>query len=175
MKDRLFSLIMKIFRQILDSLNAVGTAWVGAMMFLICGDIFGRALFNSPIVGVPEIVKVSIVGLVWLQMAYTLKVGGHLRSNVILDHLPRKWQSIVEIIGSVLGILVFGFAAYSSWDVMIEGWRIMEFEGELPVRVPTYPIRTIVFVGAFLTMVQFVVMLGQNVHALFNDGLQEAK
>ncbi len=175
MKDGLFSLIMKIFRQILDSLNAVGTGWVGAMMFLICADIFGRALFNSPIVGVPEIIKVSIVGLVWLHMAYTLKVGGHLRSNVSLDRLPRKWQSGVEIIGSILGILVFGFAAYSSWDVMIEGWRIMEFEGELPVRVPTYPIRTIVFIGAFLTAVQFVVILGQNIHALFNDGLQEVR
>ena len=175
MKDRPFSLITKILNQLFNVLNAAGTAWVGAMMFLICGDIFGRALFNSPIVGVPEIVKVSIVGLVWLQMAYTLKVGGHLRSNVILDRLPRKWQFSVEIIGSILGILVFGFAAYSSWDVMIEGWRIMEFEGELPVRVPTYPIRTIVFIGAFLTAVQFVVILSQNIRALFNDGLQEAK
>ena len=175
MKGRIISVTMKILNQIINVLNAAGTAWVAAMMFLICGDIFGRALFNSPIVGVPEIVKVSIVGLVWLQMAYTLKVGGHLRSNVILDRLPRKWQFSVEIIGSILGILVFGLAVYSSWDVMIEGWRIMEFEGELPVRVPTYPIRTIVFIGAFLTTVQFVVILGQNIHALFNDGLQEGK
>jgi TRAP-type C4-dicarboxylate transport system permease small subunit len=175
MKGRIFSVIMKVFNKILDVLNAIGTAWVGAMMFLICGDIFGRALFNSPIVGVPEIVKVSIVGLVWLQMAYTLKRGGHLRSNVVFDHLPPKGQYTVEIIGSILGILVFGLAVYSSWDPMIEGWRILEFEGELPVRVPTYPIRTIVFIGAFLTTVQFVVILGQKIHALFNGDLQEEK
>ena len=48
-------------------------------------------------------------------------------------------------------------------------------EGELPVRVPVYPIRTIVLVGTFLTMIQFVVILCQNVYALFYSSAQEEK
>lgn len=173
MNGRILSFFMMLLNRTIDILNAVGTVWVAAIMVLICGDIFGRALFNSPIIGVPEIVKVSVVGIVWLQMSYTLKIGGHLRSNIILDRLPFKWQSLVEIIGCILGILVFGLVVYTSWDVMIEGWRIKEFEGELPVRVPVYPIRTIVLIGAFLTTVQFVVLLARNVSALFKNRPQE--
>ena len=40
---------------------------------------------------------------------------------------------------------------------MITAWEIGEFEGEAPVRVPTYPIRSIVLIGAFLTSVQFFI------------------
>lgn len=175
MKGSVLSYFMATFNRLIDVLNAIGTVWVAAMMVLICGDIFGRALFNSPIIGVPEIVRVSVVGIVWLQMAYTLKIGAHLRSNIILDRMSVKWQHIVEVIGCVLGILVFSLAAYTSWDVMIEGWRIKEFEGELPVRVPVYPIRTIVLIGTFLTMVQFVVILCRNVYALFYISSREEK
>ncbi len=175
MKGKALSYLAAIFYRLIDVLNAIGTVWVAAMMVLICGDIFGRALFNSPIIGVPEIVRVSVVGIVWLQMAYTLKIGAHLRSNIILDRLSLRWQYIIEIIGSILGILVFSLAAYTSWDVMIEGWRIKEFEGELPVRVPVYPIRTIVLLGAFLTMLQFVIIFGQNVYALFSGSPQGEK
>ena len=175
MTGKVLSYLTAIFYRVIDVLNAIGTAWVAAMMILICGDIFGRALFNSPIIGVPEIVRVSVVGIVWLQMAYTLKIGAHLRSNILLDRMSIKWQHIVEIIGCILGVLVFSLAAYTSWDVMIEGWRIKEFEGELPVRVPVYPIRTIVLIGTFLTMIQFVIILGQNVYALFHGSLREEK
>ena len=175
MKGNILSYLQLIFNRIIEALNAIGTVWVAAMMVLICGDIFGRALFNSPIIGVPEIVRVSVVGIVWLQMAYTLKIGGHLRSNIISDRLSIKWQHIIEVIGCILGILVFSLAAYTSWDVMIEGWRIKEFEGELPVRVPVYPIRTIVLIGTFLTMVQFFVILCQKLYALFCSSVQEEK
>ncbi len=175
MRDKALSYLIAKFNRLIDFLNAIGTVWVAGMMVLICGDIFGRALFNSPIIGVPEIVRVSVVGIVWLQMAYTLKIGAHLRSNIILDRLSVRWQHIVEVIGCILGVLVFSLAAYTSWDVMIEGWRIKEFEGELPVRVPVYPIRTIVLIGTFLTMTQFFIILCQNVYALFHPGQQEEK
>ena len=48
----------------------------------------GARFFNSPLVGVPEIVKISVVGLVWCQMAHTLKIDAHLRSTILLDRMP---------------------------------------------------------------------------------------
>ena len=78
----------QIHYRVMAVLNAVGTAWVAALTVLICSDILGRALFSSPIIGVPEIVKVSVVAIVWLQMAHTLKIGGHLRSDVVSAGCP---------------------------------------------------------------------------------------
>ena len=42
-------------------------------MVLINSDVIGRNLFNAPILGVPEMTSLSIVGIVFLQLADTLR------------------------------------------------------------------------------------------------------
>lgn len=147
-------------------LNAVGSAWVAALTLLICADILGRVLFKFPLVGVPEIVKVSIVAIVWLQIPHTLKTGGHLRSDVLLRFLSGRSRAAVDLFCYLLGALIFGLLVYSGWDTMIQAWEMGEFEGELPVRVPTYPLRSIVLLGAGLTALQFVLMAAEAVRRL---------
>ena len=147
-------------------LNAVGTVWVAAITVLICADILGRVLFSFPITGVPEIVKVSIVAIVWLQIPHTLKIGGHLRSDVVLRRLSGRGRSILNLFAYALGALVFGLLVFSGWDTMILAWEIGEFEGELPVRVPTYPLRSIVLLGAALTCLQFLLMAAEVIREM---------
>lgn len=142
-------------------LNAVGTVWVAALTVLICADILGRVLFSFPITGVPEIVKISIVAIVWLQIPHTLKTGGHLRSDIVLGRLSGRARSIADLFAYALGALVFGLLVFSGWDTMIMAWELGEFEGEQPVRVPTYPLRSIVLVGAGLTCLQFLLMAAE--------------
>jgi TRAP-type mannitol/chloroaromatic compound transport system permease small subunit len=153
----------RFIHKIMAITNAIGTAWVALITVLISCDIVGRVAFNSPITGVPEIVKVSIVAIAWMQMAHTLKVGGHLRSEIILDRLPSKGKAIVNLLAYTMGAFIFAMVIFSGWGNMIESWRIGEFEGELPVRVPTYPVRTLLLLGAALTSIQFLILLQQTV------------
>ena len=60
------------FEAIISVMNSIGTAWVFVLLVIINLDIGGRALFNHPIRGVPEIVAMSIVACVFLQIAHTL-------------------------------------------------------------------------------------------------------
>lgn len=151
--------LVKLLHGLMASLNVIGAIWVLLIMLLITVDVVGRAFFNSPLFGVPEIVKISVVGLVWCQMAHTLKIGAHLRSTILLDRMPRATRRVIEIVSCILGVITFSLIVYSGWDTMLEAWRIGEFEGEEPVRVPTSPIRTLVLIGAALTAIQFMVML----------------
>src|SRR3989338_1924478 len=89
--------MLQIHHRVMAVLNAIGTAWVAAITVLICDDVLGRALFSFPLIGVPEIVKVSVVAIVWLQMAHTLKIGGHLRSDVVLSRLSRRGRAILNL------------------------------------------------------------------------------
>jgi TRAP-type C4-dicarboxylate transport system permease small subunit len=147
-------------------LNAVGSVWVAAITLLICADILGRVLFRYPLAGVPEIVKVSIVAIVWLQIPHTLKTGGHLRSDIVLRYLSQRSRAALDLFACVLGAIIFGLLVYSGWDTMILAWEMGEFEGELPVRVPTYPLRSIVLLGAALTALQFLLMAAEAVRKL---------
>lgn len=154
-------------------LNAVGTVWVAALTVLICADILGRVLFSLPITGVPEIVKISIVAIVWLQIPHTLKTGGHLRSNIVLGRLSARGRAIVNLFAYALGALIFGLLVFSGWDTMILAWELGEFEGEHPVRVPTYPLRSIVLLGAGLTCLQFLLMAAEVIWGMSTRGSEE--
>ncbi len=161
--------LVKLLHGLMASLNVVGAIWVLLIMLLITVDVTGRAFFNSPLFGVPEIVKISVVGLVWCQMAHTLKIGAHLRSTILVDRMPPAVRRVVEIVSCLMGAIMFGLIVYSGWDTMIESWRIGEFEGEEPVRVPTAPVRSLVLIGATLTAIQFLIMLvdlvrGKSLH-----------
>jgi len=169
------NLMFRVHYRIMAVLNAIGTAWVAGITVLISCDILGRVLFNSPIIGVPEIVKISVVGIVWLQMAHTLKIGGHLRSDVILGRLSPKNRSIVDVIAYSLGGIVFGLIVYSGWHTMIMAWQLGEFEGEEPARIPTYPLRTIVLLGAALTALQFLLMVGKAIGEMLDRGRREGR
>lgn len=151
--------LVKLLHGLMALLNVIGAVWVFLIMLLITVDVVGRAFFNSPLFGVPEIVKISVVGLVWCQMAHTLKIGAHLRSTILLERMPPAARRTVEIASCILGAVMFALIVYSGWANMVDAWRIGEFEGEEPVRVPTAPIRTLVLIGAALTAVQFLIML----------------
>ena len=168
-------LFARFVHGVMGVMNAIGTVWVGVITVLISCDIIGRVAFNSPIIGVPEIVKVSIVAIAWMQMAHTLKIGAHLRSEIILDRLPSRGKAFVNLLAYSMGAFVFAMVVYSGWPNMIEGWRVGEFEGELPVRVPTYPVRTILILGAALTSIQFLLFLGQTIRFLLNPAGKRKK
>jgi TRAP-type C4-dicarboxylate transport system permease small subunit len=153
---------LALFHRLLSALNLIGAVWVVLIMLLITVDVVGRAFFDSPLFGVPEIVKISVVGLVWCMMPHTLKIGAHLRSTILLDRMPARAQRAVEVLSCLLGVAIFALIVYSGWDHMIEAWKVGEFEGEDPVRVPTYPIRSLVVLGAALTAMQFLVMLAEH-------------
>lgn len=150
---------LRLFHWLLSALNMIGAIWVVLIMLLITVDVVGRAFFDSPLFGVPEIVKISIVGLVWCMMAHTLKIGAHLRSTILLNRMPARARRAIEVLSCTLGVVMFALIVYSGWDQMIEAWKIGEFEGEEPVRVPTYPVRSLVVIGAALTSIQFLIML----------------
>ena len=166
---------LRLFHWLMAALNMIGAVWVALIMVLITVDVTGRAFFDSPLFGVPEIVKISVVGLVWCMMAHTLKVGAHLRSTILLDRMPPRLRKSVEILSCVLGVVMFALIVYSGWNNMIDAWQIGEFEGEEPVRVPTYPIRSLVIIGAALTSLQFLVMLVEQIRGKpFLSGQEKA-
>ena len=80
----------RAFHNLLAGFNALASVWVLFIVGLISADVIGRAAFNAPLPGVPEIVRFSIVGMVWLQMAYALRSGNHLRTTLFLGRMPRR-------------------------------------------------------------------------------------
>jgi len=60
-------------------MNGAGVVWIFALMFLITADIVGRAAFGHPIAGVTEMVSLSLVACVFLQLGHAVLRGRLMR------------------------------------------------------------------------------------------------
>jgi TRAP-type C4-dicarboxylate transport system permease small subunit len=145
----------RAFHTLLAGMNTLASVWVLFIVALVSADVIGRAAFNAPLPGVPEIVRFSIVGMVWLQMAYTLRSGNHLRTALALGRMPPLAQRAVLVANSLVGVGLFALITWLGWIEMLKTWEIGAFEGEHPVRIPIWPIWGILVGGAALTALQF--------------------
>lgn len=149
-------------------MNAIATLWIFGIMFLMAGDVLGRVLLNHPITGTPELVKISIVGIVFMQMPHTLLKGRHIRSEIIVQRLNVSKSIWLELIASLAGALVFIALFVASWSATVTSWELLEYEGEGALRVPVYPIRSIILLGSALTAIIFAAQVVKALKEMWN-------
>lgn len=149
--------------RLLSGLNFIASLMICGIMLIITTDVIGRAFFRFPLYGVPEITKLSIISIVWLQMAYTLRVRQHLRSNLILSALPRVGQRTILVLNALVGIVIFSLICYYSYPELLRAWRTGVFEGEHPVRIPVWPIWTTIVIGSALMALEYAVQAVQTI------------
>ena len=81
------------FEKLVRALNGVGTLWLLGLLLLINADVFSRNLFNLPISGVIEMIEISMVAIVFLQLGDATRVGRLTRSDgfygLLLERRPR--------------------------------------------------------------------------------------
>lgn len=168
MLSSLYKVSKNGFLKFTTGINAFASVWVMAIGCFILADVLGRVLFNHPLTGVPEIVKVSIVGIVWIQIPYSTLTGLHVRSTLIHSRLGKTGQEVLNIIGNIMGAGLMAALFRASWPDMIHSWEILEFEGDGVFRVPAYPIRTMITFGSAMAAVHFVAQIVQNVRNILN-------
>jgi TRAP-type C4-dicarboxylate transport system permease small subunit len=125
------------------------------LSFLVVADVVGRTAFGAPVKGTPEIVSMSIVIICFLQAAYAIRSGGMLHVDVIPALLPARLREALAAAGCLLGVAFFGVIVYGGIDPLAHAWSSGEYEGEGALRVPTWPARLIVLVGAGLAALNY--------------------
>jgi TRAP-type mannitol/chloroaromatic compound transport system permease small subunit len=147
---------------IISVMNSIGTAWVFVLLVIINLDIGGRAIFNHPIRGVPEIVAMSIVACVFLQIAHTLRVGRLTRSDLLMNWLEVKYpgaKNFLEGLYYSIGAVLMGILFGASVPLFTRAWRIDEYVGaEGDFMAPIWPVKLIILIGCLAGAIQFLLM-----------------
>jgi TRAP-type C4-dicarboxylate transport system permease small subunit len=140
------------------ALLVVAASLAFLLSFLVCADVIGRVVFNSPVKGTPEIVSSSIVVICFLQAGYAIRSGGMIWVDAVVAHLPLRGRQACEIFGALLGVAFFGLICWGSLDPAAYAWTSNEFEGEGALRVPAWPARFIVTLGTFLAALNYLLL-----------------
>jgi len=162
--------IARAFSALVAGLNGVGTAWIFALMALINVDVLARYLFNAPIQGVAEIVELSIVGIVFLQISDAVRAGRLTRSDGLYSRILAGRPAVGHLMGAVFdaaGAVFFVFILLGAVPRLIEAYERGYFAGnEGLFVVPVWPIRLILVIGCVVVALQFLVLGWRHVRAL---------
>ena len=105
-------------RGIVRALLAGAAVIIFLLGFLVCADIFGRAMFNSPVKGTPEMVSMSIVIICFLLAGYSVQSGGMIYTDVFSGCSAAR-PRLAQLLSAVLGIVFFGIIVWGSYEPML--------------------------------------------------------
>lgn len=148
------------FAGLVEGSNMLGTVWILALMALINADVMLRAAVAAPVPGVPEMVSMSIVGIVFLQITHTLRSGRLTRTEIFLDWLgrrsPRARHAVMTVF-ALAGAAVVAAMFDASLPLLVKAFGRGDYVGEIgSFRAPTWPIRLIILFGCATLIVQFL-------------------
>lgn len=148
-------LLDRVSEKISQALMVIAAAWMFGIALLILVDVVARGALDVPVLGIPELIANSIVAIAFLQLAYTVRIRAMLRAEVIDGLVGPSARRTLLILGLLLGAAFFALIAWAGWTPMLESWASAEYEGEGGMRVPVYPVRTLVVFCSFLAAVNY--------------------
>jgi TRAP-type C4-dicarboxylate transport system permease small subunit len=136
-------------------------ALITLMAFVTGYGVFTRYVLRNPDPYTYEIDSILMLACVLFAIAYTQKIGRHLRIDLLDRTLPERSRLILlNIIGPTIGLI---FCAVLTWQTWETAWSAQQ-TGEVTRGtwvIPTFPIRIIVPLGFGLLC---LILLAQILH-----------
>jgi TRAP-type transport system small permease protein len=152
-----------VFYELFDRLLRLLAIAAGVLVLLLMGftvmDVFLRYVFNAPFRSVYEFTEFIMAAIVFLGMAYTGWVGGHIAVDVFSKWLDRPNLRFIAAAIAFVGAMLFALIAYRATLETIA--TITQVSNRLGW--PHYPFRFTVALGCALLS---VVLAIQGVQAL---------
>jgi len=151
-------------------LGSLGTLGIFALMLLINSDVIGRAVFNSPVPGVPEMVQMGVVAVVYLQLAQALAGGRFTRSDPIYVRILRRYPRFGRVLSAAFnltGAALMGLILSGEVPRLIGAITQGEYIGHRGVFVaPRWPVELTIVLGCAVTAVQFLLMAWRDLRGI---------
>jgi len=167
------SILSRAFSRFVAGLNSVGGVLIFGLVVMINLDILFRFLFNAPIDGVTELVELSIVAIVFLQLADAVRNRRLTRSDGLYSRIRERRPRFGHMLGAffdLAGAVFFLALIAGSIPRLIAAWEHGYFSGNKGIVViPVWPVRLIIVIGAVTVVFVFLgqarrhlVALGKN-------------
>ena len=155
-----FLTLRRVIDFLTNTLNVLGTLLIVAVMLLVNADVIGRVMFNAPVSGVPEMVSMSIVAIVFLQVAQAFRKGRLTRTEAVLDFIERRApriRHVLEVVFSMAAIALIWQLYWASQPLFVKAWVRGTYEGTVgDFTAPIWPVKLIILIGCAALLVQLI-------------------
>jgi len=170
-EDSVLVRVNGLLGRLLNIMAIIGGFFMFFVVLMTIADVLLRSLFNYPIIGTLEISQLFTVALIWLGAAYTMRVGGHVRMEMLSDTLfigRRRILYWVCVRMSLLLLLVLmNVAVYDGTAYSIATREFTEI-----LALPVYPFKVLLLSGSIVFTLEIVTELFIDITSLcrFSNG-----
>lgn len=131
----------------------IGCLALFMMMCLTVVDVFGRFVFNSPILGSFEITQYLIVVMVFSFIGYAQSSRWHVNVDILVNSFPKKAQSLIDLFNFTVGLVLLFLITWMGFEKALESLATGDKPMNLPI--PQYPFVFFMALGCGVMCIEF--------------------
>ncbi len=148
-----------VFSRLIIGMNALGSVWILLLVLLVTSDALSRSFLSLPIAGVTELIQVSIIGIVFLQLADAIRTGRLTRADSLLS-MVEGWRPrcahAMEGVFFLFGAIYMGIGLWGSVPLLKEAIERKSYLGNQGVfTIIVWPIKAIIVLGLAVCLAEF--------------------
>jgi len=148
---------------LVDGLGALGTVLIGVLMCLICADVLVRNLYGASLPMVSEAGALTLVMIVYLQLATTIRHDRLARTDLFFGGFRRRFPRSGALLAAFYDLVACGALGVIAWSTVTIVQRDF-FRGEYIgvtgiATLPTWPFRALILLGMTVATLQCAIQL----------------
>ncbi|MFQ5829849.1 MAG: TRAP transporter small permease subunit [Candidatus Methylomirabilia bacterium] len=150
--------LIRALEAISEAAGALAALVVLGLTLFITSAVFSRRVLGSPILAADEVSGYFLLAIVFLGLAYTMKSGGHIRSDIVLAHVPPRMRGGLETLATLLALAFALVLLAGNWRLIAQYYT----RGTLSFRylqIPLWIPGILLVAGAAVLVVQLVAQL----------------
>jgi TRAP-type C4-dicarboxylate transport system permease small subunit len=159
-----------MFTAIEKFLSAVaGGILLSVMMLLVTVDVAGRFFFNFPIQGTTEIIEFLMVALLYVTLAHTQALKGHINVDIFLSYFAPRTRLVFNLIAYSLGGILFALIGWQGVLAAMKAWKFWETTFGV-IAFPLFPSKALIPFGSFLLVLRYLLDIWETLKKLTAKG-----
>ncbi len=150
--DRLLAPVERAF-------NLVAALFIFALMLVGVAQVLGRKILNMPVFGYIDLIEISMATFAFLGIAWCERLGGHVRMELVLTHLPRRVRFLFEVLGMLVALFVIAVLDWYAYQHFSRAYELGD--STIDAEYPLWPSKLLVPISFTLLWFRlFVHLLG---------------
>ena len=154
--------ILKLIDTVSEYQGRIVCVLIFPVIFIVLYEVISRYIFNTPTIWVHELSSHIIGTFVILGGAYALYLKAHVNVDVLYAKLSPRKRAILDLVSWCFFYLFIGIMLYEGVELAVRAWTIVE-RSQTPFAIPTYPLKTIIPIGAFFILLQGLAKTARDV------------
>ncbi len=145
------------FHQFEKFLALIASLVIMAVMLIGVFQVVGRKLLSFPVPGYVDVIEMVMTVFAFIAIAYTQRLGGHVRMEIILGRFKGRLLYFCEIIGTAVAIVIVAILMYFGYEHFLRAWEIGD--STIDIELPIWPSKLLVPFAFALLLVRLTIQL----------------